>query len=406
MIKFSQPATKFPLFKAVVLVGSMLSSAAPVYAACTPTGSVVVCDTLPPNPAIDGVGGTNIHLLTGAVVRLLDPFSGIVPRTDTAILTGGGTLTSDAGSTIFDTAIGGNALLDRGGSSSYVAGTITATNNDSRAVFLGAGSYLEVLSGGLLSTTGSGSSLPLGNDSAVIGASGSSRIVINGTVSSSGNFAPAIRPSVRNPISGSQQFHAADITVNAGGLVSTIGAISVAILLGDGSQLTVGGTVSARSSTSDAVQVLATSQTPMNISVLAGGTISSSGGMAINASSAGPLNLTLGGTVSGSAAGNVAVQLGSIGPNTVTQTSGSNIVGAIVGGSNVDSAILAGAGVQVAAHYDNFEDLRAVSGYWVTTNASNSAGTFNTVSIDSGATITPLRGITCSKPSFAKRWIA
>ena len=85
----------------------------------------------------------------------------------------------------------------------------------------------------------------------------------------------------------------------------------------------------------------------MNISVLAGGTISSSDGVAIYASNAGPLNLTLGGTVSGSAAGNVAVQLGSIGPNTVTQTSGSNIVGAIVGGSNVDSAILAGAGVQV-----------------------------------------------------------
>jgi len=206
--------------------------ATPAIAACTTTGTTVVCDANRPNPS-NGAFGENIHLLAGSIVEITDPYAYASPATRSVVVFANGTLTADAGSLVLDPVIGDTGVEGGPASTLSIAGTVRAQHDNSRAVVLDQGASLSVAKGGLIETTGNGG--PFLNKSAAIAIAGDGATVdIGGTVRTSGENASAIVGGVNDPIGGSLRFHEAAITIESGGAISTSGGNSHAVRIGSG----------------------------------------------------------------------------------------------------------------------------------------------------------------------------
>ena len=398
-----------------------LSYASEAEARCVTTGTTVVCDPIAPNPETNGASGTQITVLSGAIVRLDDPYAGASVRRSTIVVNSSGSLLTQSGSQVYDvSATGFTAVALGSGAAANIGGTVTSRGTAGIGASLAGNASITVASGGIVETTGNGSNLALQNTSAAITVTGiNTAITVNGVVRSAGGNAPAITttaPGFFGPTS-----YPGMITVGSSGSVTTAGGSSTAIALSGGSSLTVAGTVSASGANSSAVTYQAGTTGPLTLSVLAGGSIKANSAAAIaitGANAVGVTNsLTNAGTIASSSgpgitsasatmldnsgvisgASGVAVQLGAAN-DMVTLRTGSAIVGTIVGGGGTDAATLVGASVTAAtsqqvAAFSGFDSLTVKSGYWTVSAASPSS--FATrATVNGNATLDVVNGAT------------
>lgn len=318
-------------------------------AACVTSGSSVTCDASAPNPSRNGAAGTQVSLLSGAIVQVDDPYAGATPITSTISIYSNGQLTTAAGSQIINNlgsavATGSNATLSLSGS---------ITGNGGTGILLGSNSSLVANQGASIQTVGNG-----------IGTTGAgAQITINGAVRTSGNNAIGIIPGSNGTFGFS--LYTASITVGATGSVSTTGQSAHSVVLTGGSSLSVAGTLSATGSGSSAIfyQSGATPSSAVSVDILAGATVSASQAPAITSSaSSAPMNLRIAGTVSGPANG-TAIALGS-GNDTLTLVTGGTVNGLIDGGAGTDTINLTGTGNGTLGSTANIEKVASQSGNW------------------------------------------
>jgi autotransporter-associated beta strand protein len=372
------------LLSAAFFGGNLFITASPAWAGCTTSGSVVICTSASPNPTTGGVIGSDILVRSGAQI-FLDPYAGASVRYDTIILTNDGQLTTEAGSTIFDSVTGSTAVRTSQNGKIFHSGLIRATSAGSSGVVLGQGSSIVVNVGAEVLTTASNNFLPLQNFATAIGAAGSgTSIVVAGRVTNLGNNSAAIRPVTRDTF-GVQTF-ATTVTVSAGGLVSSSGSNAPAIWVPSGSSITVAGTVQSFAG-SNAILYQGGSG-PVSVNVLQGGTVTGAGagiladgavGGAFGATSitnAGTIRggtgfaialvgnfadtITNSGTITGGSAG--AISLGD-GNDSLILLPGSVITGLVDGGAGNDVVTLSGNGGTFAGAV-NFESLVVTGSGW------------------------------------------
>ena len=368
------------LYASSAIVCAMLVGSA-AEARCVTTGSTVVCDATAPNPETDGARGVQVNVLPGAIVRLDDPFAGAAVRSATIDIFSGGTLTTSAGSQIFDVVNGGTAVNTGAGVTIAHAGTITARRANARGILLGRNGNLTIAQGSVIETLGSGNDLAFQNASAAIAIGGpGTTTLVNGTVRSFGNNAPAITTTASSLFG--PPTSPATITIGATGSVSTVGNASTAIAIGGGSTLTIGGNVSATGAGSSAITYEAGTG-DVTIGVLAGGAVSASRAAAITGTGAN-VALRIAGTVSSGTA--TAIALGS-GADRITLETGARVTGIIDGGTGTDALTLTagtgGSGAGTLGSTANIETLNVASGIWTVSGTQvYSGGT----TIASGAT--------------------
>ncbi len=335
-----------------MLVGSVAE------ARCVNTATGVVCDASPPNPETNGATGSQISVLPGAVVQLDDPFAGAAVRSSTIDIFAGGTLTTSAGSQIYDVGNGGTAVNAGSGVAVNHAGSITARRANARGVLLGQNSSLAIAQGGVIETLASGSAFPFQNASAAVAIGGTgTRTLVNGAVRSFGNNAPAIATLASGffwPVTSP-----ATITIGSSGSVSTNGSSSTAIAIGGGSTLSVGGSIAAAGVGSSAI-TYQVGTGDVTIGVLAGGNVSATQAAAITGTGAN-VALRIAGTVDSGTA--TAISLGS-GADRITLETGARVTGIIDGGAGTDALLLTGSGTGAVGSTANIETLTVAGGSW------------------------------------------
>lgn len=335
-----------------------LTGASSAWAACTTTGTTVVCDTTPPNPA-DPVSGTNITLNSGAQVKLTDPYAGATPNFNVVTLNPGGVLNAANGSTITSSVSQTVGVYANANSTVNLNGSIALTVANGSGVSLGQGSTLNV---------GSAGSISVSAPSAVLVTGTGTTIQIDGTLRNSAlTGSPAINlistDSMGNTVNGTS-----NITIGATGQVLTSGASSPAVVLTDGSSLTVQGLAYA-SNNSNTIDYRGTTGQSASVTIAAGGSVQSAVLPAI-VSSNGNLNLTIAGTVytypATSTSPVTSIRLGS-GNDNVTLVTGYSVNGTIDGGGGTNSLTLTGTGSGQLGNITNFSSATFVSGSWTLT---------------------------------------
>lgn len=292
--------------------------ASPAMAACVTSGNTVTCDAAQPNPS-GGASGTDIHLLAGSIVQVLDPYAFASPLLTSVSVDQNGILTADAGSLVLDTVVGGTGVGGGANSQLSISGTVDAQHDNSRAVVLDTGASLVLNAGGLIETTGDGG--PFLNQSAAISFAGDgASIDIAGTVQTSGQNASAIVTGTTDPIGGELVFHDGTITVETGGRIATGGANSDAIRLAN-SSVTNNGAISTTGIGSTAISQIGTNGTG---EIVNNGTITTTGDRAVGIYAVDPSQVSISGTgsvstsgaysyaISASSNGSVHVQQGNI----------------------------------------------------------------------------------------------
>lgn len=308
-------------FPACLLSSSFLVSvgmASPAMAACVTSGDTVTCDASQPNPS-GGASGLNIHLLSGSIVQVLDPYAFASPLLTSVIVGQSGNLTADAGSLILDTVVGGTGVEGLANSRLSISGTVDAQHDNSRAVVLDTGSSLVLNAGGRIETTGAGG--PFSNKSAAIAFAGDGASVdIAGVMETSGQNASAIVTGTVDPIGGELVPHDGTIVIEAGGRISTSGANANAITMAN-STITNDGAIRTTGSGSAAISQIGVSG---GGEIVNNGTITTTGDRAVGIYAVDPIQVSIGGngsvTTSGaygyainaSSNGNVRVQQGNI----------------------------------------------------------------------------------------------
>lgn len=333
---------------AIVLVGTVSTAA---NARCTTVGSAVTCDTSAPNPERNGTFGTQITLLPGTIVQVDDPFAGASPRDYTVFVASGGNLTTASGSQILNNY--GQAVLT--GSNVRVDNSGTISSTSTTGVLLGSGSQITVNQGGVVQTTGLGSSGSFSIAPAIGAAGGGTQIIVDGTVRTNGDNTVAIAPASAGLFGLS--YYGSSISIGSTGNVATTGASSPAISIGDGSSLSVAGQVSASGSGSSAIALRGAT----TVSIAVGATVQSTQAPAI-VGTTGATALTIAGTVNGSVGG-AAIALGS-GDDILTIAPTAVIGGSIDGGAGTDTINLVGPGVGTLGTTTNIERVSVQDGNW------------------------------------------
>lgn len=318
-------------FSACFLSSSVLVSigvASPAMAVCYAAGADEICDDSYPNPSPFGASGDNIHLLTGSIVQVTDPFAfpGLV--TTSVRLNANGTLVADLGSRALDTVAGGTAVEGGRGSTLSISGVVEARHNNSRAILLDAGSALTLTENGRIETDGDGSSFFNHSAAITVGGDGVS-VDLAGLVWAHGVDAPAVVAGDYDPISIDFHFHDALITVESGGRIVTDGGNSSAILMGNATVANNGMIITNGNGSSAILQTgLDGTGTIVN-----NGTILTYGADAIGISATDPVRVRIGGTgsVATAASGASAIVASSAGDISIGQggvyTSGEHALG-------------------------------------------------------------------------------
>ncbi len=290
-------------FSAGLLSSSFLVSvgmASPAMAACVTSGATTTCDATQPNPS-GGASGANIHLLSGSIVQVLDPYAFASPLLTSVSVDQNGTLTADAGSLVLDTVPGSTGVEGGAGSQLSISGTVDAQRDNSRAVVLDTGVSVVLNTGGLIETTGNGG--PFANHSAAIAFAGDGASVdIAGMVLTSGQNASAIVTGTIDPIGGELVPHDGTIVVEKGGSITTSGANANAITMAN-SSITNNGAIGTTGAGSTAISQIGTDGRG---EIVNNGTITTTGDGAAGIYAADPIQVSISGTGTVNTSGNDA----------------------------------------------------------------------------------------------------
>jgi uncharacterized protein with beta-barrel porin domain len=332
------------------------------WAACTLSGTAVVCDASAPNPS-GAAGGVDITILAGATVQQLDPFAGASPDYNSVTVASSGRLDAQMNSTINSPIPGGVGLETQLNSTANLSGQLISSGANGVGVKMGSGSTLNVGLTGLVVASGSSS-----NTIQVTGTG--TTIQIDGIVRNDASFGSPTINLTSTDLFGTTINGTSAITIGAQGQVLSAGAASPAVVLTSGSSLTVAGRVRSFNS-ANTIDYRGTTGGDATVVIAAGGTVQSYNGPAI-ISSNGNLDLTIAGTVYATGT-STAVQLGS-GNDRVTLVTGSSITtdaapaGALIdAGAGTNTLILAGTGAGQVGPTANFDTATIASGTWTLT---------------------------------------